>query len=205
MRIDQSAGLPTEVVGEVLAPVLGPSDLDAHTVICGDLSYDRGSGAAPALLAHHLQFAQALGLIEVTPDEPGRYRAVRRLDGGRRELLAVNGPSVLSVEGAAATLRRAPLVSTLGRAHEVEVRLGRIEAHVQPPRMRPWRPRARVLAAPESPDAFGRILSLTGALVDQRTARTVEADPQEAAQLILDQLHEWGYLHTDSDGNEVAP
>jgi electron transfer flavoprotein beta subunit len=199
VRIDQSPGLPGEIVGEVLAPVLGPADLDAHTVICGDLSYDRGSGAVPALLAHHLQHAQALGLIEVAPGEPGYSRAVRRLDGARRELLEIKGPSVLSVEGSAATLRRAPLHAARQGTTSVDVRRGRIETHVEPPRMRPWRPRARVLAGPQAPDAFDRIVSLTGALVDHAPPRTLKVDPAEAAQLMLAQLRAWGYLEQDLD------
>lgn len=202
VRVDQSADQPSAVAADVLAPVLGPGDLDAGVVVCGDLSYDRGSGSVPALLAHHLQFAQALGLIEVVAGD-GRIEAVRRLDGARRERLAVTAPAVLSVEGAVATLRRAPLASSLrssGREGTVEVRTGRIERHVEPPRLRPWRPRARVLAPPAGDSALARIVHLTDALVDRTPPRTIEADPTEAAKLIVEQLREWGYLHDEERG-----
>lgn len=201
VRIDQSGGLPSERTAEVVAPVLGPADLDVRAVVCGDLSYDRGSGAVPALLAHHLQFAQALGLIEVEPGPGGSLAAVRRLDGARRERLAVTGPCVVSVEGAVATLRRAPLGAALhgsGPATALEVRTGRIERHVEPPRLRPWRPRARVLPSPTGASAFERIVTLTGALTERTPPRTVEASPAEAAALILAQLREWGYVDDDA-------
>lgn len=203
VRIDQSAGLPSAVTADVLAPVLGPNDLDAQAVVCGDVSYDRGSGSVPALLAHHLQFAQALGLIDVTPWPDSRLQAVRRLDGARRERLAVTAPAVVSVEGSVAVLRRAPLTATLSgtRAATVEVRGGRIEYHVEPPRQRPWRPRARVLAAPVGDTALERIVHLADALVDRTPPRTVEADPPEAARLILEQLAQWGYLGEPSGGD----
>lgn len=202
VRIDQTAGLPSERTADVVAPVLGPADLDAVAVVCGDLSYDRGSGAVPALLAHHLQFAQALGLIEVAPGSERSLTAVRRLDGGRRERLAVTAPFVVSVEGAVADLRRAPLAASLSgtrpRASVApEVRVGRIEGHVEPPRLRPWRPRARVLPPPVGSAAFDRILALTGTLAERTPPRTVEASPAEAAALILDQLRHWGYLDDD--------
>ncbi len=199
VRIDQSSGLHSETVADVLASVLGPGELDARAVVCGDLSYDRGSGSVPGLLAHHLQFAQALGLISVTPESAGAT-AVRRLDGARRERLAINGPAVYSVEGAVATLRRAPLSASLGSAAKgptLHVERGRIEAHVEPPRMRPWRPRARVLPPPAGNSALDRITQLTGAGLDTEPPRSVEAEPAEAARMIVEQLRSWGYLGGD--------
>jgi electron transfer flavoprotein beta subunit len=186
----------SSLAADVLAPVLGPGDLGADVVVCGDLSHDRGSGAVPALLAHHLHASQALGLLEIDAIDAGRVRAVRRLDGGRRELLDVVAPAVLSVEGAAAALRRASLGSTLTAADDpvVEHRHGRIEGHVEPPRLRPWRPRARVLPAPAGTAAFERVLALTGASIERTPPRTVVVGPQEAAELIVEQLTAWGYL-----------
>ncbi len=175
--------------------MLSEADLGAQLVVCGDHSADRGSGTVPAYLAHHLRAAQALGLVEVEADGPGRVLAVRRLDGGRRERLAVAGPAVLSVEGSVAELRRAPLAASLAaQGGTVEVRSGRIEHHVEPPRLRPWRPRARVLAPPEGTHALDRVVQLTGALVDRTPPRTLELDPPEAADAIIEQLRTWGYL-----------
>jgi electron transfer flavoprotein beta subunit len=195
VRVDLGDGHPGEDAAAVLAPVLSAADLGADVVVCGDYSADIGSGTVPAYLAHHLRAAQALGLIGVEPESPGRVRAVRRLDGGRRELLAVAAPAVLSVEGSVAELRRAPLAAALAvRDTDVEVRGGRIEHHVEPPRLRPWRPRARVLPAPDGTHALDRVVQLTGALVDRTPPRTVELDPAAAAEAILDQLRAWGYL-----------
>jgi electron transfer flavoprotein beta subunit len=183
---------------EELAAVLGPGDLGVDAIVCGDLSYDRGSGSVPAFLAHQLGLAQALGLIAVDPDAAGAA-LVRRLDGARREELRVGRSCVLSVEGAVANLRRGSLDSALGGAAAagVERRTARQVVHVDPPRTRPLRPRARVLAAPEGGDAFERILQLTDAVGDRTPPRTVEAKPAEAAALILEQLREWGYLDDD--------
>jgi electron transfer flavoprotein beta subunit len=194
--IDHSVDQESALTADVLAPVLGPGDLGADVVVCGDLSHDRGSGAVPALLAHHLRASQALGLLELDPLDGAGVRAVRRLDGGRREVLDVVAPAVLSVEGAAAALRRASLGSTLASAEApaIEHRHRRIEGHVEPPRLRPWRPRARVLPPPGGTSAFERVVTLTGALVERTPPRTVEVGPREAAELIVEQLTSWGYL-----------
>lgn len=169
-------------------------------VVCGDVSVDRGSGAVPAFLAHELGVAQALGLLELQMGDGG-LEAVRRLDGGRRERLEVAFPAVVSVEGSVsvdgtpAVLRRASLSATLAtRAAPVEVHVARLDDPAEPPRLRPWRPRPRVLPAPEGDRALDRIVSLTGALVDRTPPRTVTLDPEPAAGAILDQLRDWGYL-----------
>ena len=177
VRIDQSAELPSAIVADVIAALLG-GEIHPRAVVCGDLSYANGSGVVPALLAHHLGFAQALGLIEVTAGAGGAATAVRRLDGARREVLTLSGPTVYSVEGGVAPLRRAPWAAALGpdtSAAAVETRRGRLESHVEPPRTRPWRPRARVFAAPEGDTALDRIVELTGAANDSSPPRSVSA------------------------------
>jgi electron transfer flavoprotein beta subunit len=195
VRLDDDGDRPSELVAADLAAVLSPADLAADMVVCGDYSADRGSGTVPAYLAHHLGAAQALGLVSVEALGAGRLRAVRRLDGGRRELLEVSAPAVVSVEGSVAELRRAPLGARLSSGPEdVEVRPARAGHHVEPPRLRPWRPRTRVLAPPRGDEALERVVHLTGALVDRSPPRTVELGPAEAAEAILDQLRAWGYL-----------
>lgn len=202
--------------GAVLAGVLGAGGLGVHSVVCGDMSNGRGSGSVPAILAHHLGAAQALGLLEVSGVPGERMRAVRRLDGARREVIEITGPVVLSVEGSVAHLRRAPLSATLGAtAPEVEVITpGTHHAAAQVARVLPWRPPPRQLPAPHAPDAFDRVLELTGALADRTPPRTVEATPAEAARVILDQLRSWGYLsgehpmgttNTGSAGDSLSP
>lgn len=197
VRVDVEPDLPSHETAQALAPVLSPADLGASLVVCGDHSADRGSGSVPAFLAHELGFGQALGLVEVGA-EPGRDEsvlAVRRLDGGRRERVRATSPAVLSVEGSVAELRRAPLAAALAaRDAPVERRTGPVRHHVEPPRLRAWRPPARVLAPPAGDDALERVVHLTGALVDRNPPRTVELEPADAAREILGQLREWGYL-----------
>ncbi len=177
----------------LLAPVL--AELGASIVVCGDVSADLGSGTVPAYLAHHLRASQALGLLEVSSLGDGTLRAVRRLDGGRREVLSVSGPAVLSVEGGVAELRRASLSAALAvRDVDIDVRHGRAVRHREAPRLRPWRPPARAIPAPQGEHALDRIVALTGALVDRNPPRTVVLDPSEAADAIVEQLRSWGYL-----------
>lgn len=194
VRIDVDGDWPSEDVAAALADVFGPCDL----VCCGDYSVDRGSGSVPAYLAARLDASQALGLVHVERTGSGELRGTRRLDHGRREVLAIPAPAVVSVEGSSAELRRAGLAAVLeAREVPIEVREGTVGL---PPRSRvarraPYRPRARVLPAPDAAlDARGRILSLTGALVERTPPRTVHAESGEAADLVLDQLRAWGYL-----------
>ena len=74
-------------------------------------------------MAAALDVAQALGLVDVGGVGGGEPLGVtRRLDGGRREVLAVTAPAVLSVEGAVARLRRASLPAELAaRTAPIEV------------------------------------------------------------------------------------
>ncbi len=173
-------------------------------VVCGDVSADRGSGSVPAFIAHEIGCAQALGLVEVHEGDPGVLRAMRRLDGGRREELVIEAPAVISVEGAVAHLRRASLQTTIAaRSATVELRNAREIGAAEPAIatsglgdgmvMHPWRPRTRIVPAPVQPDALGRIVELTGAKSDRVPPRTVTLEPDEAARAILDQLAEWGY------------
>lgn len=173
-------------------------DATPDVVVCGDASLDRGSGSVPAFLAHELGAAQALGLVEVDAGGPGELRALRRLDGGRRERLRVPTPAVLSVEGSVATLRRGPLSATLAaRSEPIRVVPVRVAVTGDAARLRPWRPRPRALPGPAGDRALDRIVALTGALVDRTPPRTVTAEPAVAAETILDQLRTWGYLPQD--------
>jgi electron transfer flavoprotein beta subunit len=192
LRIDASTGLDSNIVATALAEHLADVDL----VLCGDYSLDRGTGSVPAFIAAELGCAQALGLVQVDTSGTGdAWRVVRRLDGGRREILDVTAPAVLSVEGAAATLRRAPLAASLAaRTAEVPVvpgphgRPSEVEIH-------PYRPRARVLPAPGggSLDRVRQILDVGGTDVH---AERITLEPAAAAARILDQLRDWGYLDT---------
>lgn len=198
--------LPTGAASEEVAAGLADAFSGCGLVCCGDWSLDRGSGAVPAFLAARLDRPQALGLVGIDLDAPdGSLVATRRLDHGRREILRVGEPAVLSFEGGTASLRRASLGSLLAvRDAEVDSRPGPTGRHtrVRTVRTGPARPRARALPPPDPAlDPRQRILALTGALVDHVPARTVATDDADhAADLVLDQLRAWGVL----DGADAA-
>ena len=207
LRIDLPAGVTSErVAARIADAVVGGHHPDHHDhrdvalVCCGDWSLDRGSGSVPAFLSAELGWGQALGLVGLEVGaEPTDLTVSRRLDGGRREVLAVTAPTVLSFEGGTASLRRASLTAVL-RATDALVPVWSPSAEVPSPRVTvthrgPDRPRAHALPPPDlALTPRERILSLTGALVEHTPPRTVMADPDEAAELIVDQLQEWGYL-----------
>lgn len=190
-RVATTADDTSEDVAAALASVLA----DAEVVCCGDYSLDRGTGSVPAFLAAELGAAQALGLLEL---DPGSWplRVTRRLDQGRREILSVPPPAVLSFEGGR-ELRRAPLPRVLAARRAV------VEVSTAPPRRSaspvvevargPYRPRARVLPPPQG-DARDRVLALTGALVARTPPQLLELEPPEAAAAIVEQLRAWGHL-----------
>jgi electron transfer flavoprotein beta subunit len=192
IRVDFAPDAQSGAVAAALSAALDGVDL----VVCGEYSADRGSGSVPAFLAHHLSAAQALGLVAVDPAESGRVFVTRRLGGGRSERLELSGRAVLSVEGSVARLRRAPLSAVLASAGapvEVVAPIGEAAtfADVEVAGCHPLRPRPRVLPPPAGGAALGRIVELTGALVDRTPPRTVFATPAEAADLIIEQLREW--------------
>jgi electron transfer flavoprotein beta subunit len=191
IRVDLPAGAPSEAVAAGLAPHLSGCDI----VWCGDASLDRGSGSVPAYLAAHLGAAQALGLVQIDVGPAGELTALRRLDGGRRERLRVTAPSVCSVEGAAARLRRAPLAATLAvRTAVIDVRRGSAPGPTPSVWTRPFRPRARVLAPPAGATALERIAALTGPATATAHGQPVVLEPADAADRVLDALRTWGYL-----------
>ncbi|MFM2071038.1 MAG: hypothetical protein RLZZ623_1301 [Actinomycetota bacterium] len=170
----------------------------ADVVVCGDYSLDRGSGSVPAFIAHRLSAAQALGLVSLDPGHASArsIRAVRRLDGGRREVLDVPVPCVISVEGSVASLRRASLRRALQSADAVIESRPAAPAHHAVPAVivTPFRPRARTLAAPAAADVLGRLRLLTDALGTPAHGETIELAPRASAERILAALHGWGYL-----------
>ena len=214
VRVDASTELDSQVVAVALGERLGDRDL----VVCGDYSLDRGTGSVPAFLAGELSMAQALGLLEVdlAGDDAGAWfpqtrargttgalRVVRRLDGGRREILDVTPPAVLSVEGSAASLRRASLAASLAaRTAPVTTARGP-HGHLPEMEIHPFRPRARVLPAPtgESLDRVRQILDVGGS---DTHAELVTLDAPAAASKILDQLRSWGYLDASASGRPGA-
>ena len=190
IRVDAPADLDSAAVAAALAPVVA----HAEAVWCGDYSTDRGTGSVPAFLAARLRRQQVLGVVAVDFGPP--LRVTRRLDGGRREIVVVTGPAVLSVEGSIARLRRASLPAALA-AQKAEVLpygttiapSGDTSAVV----VSAYRPRARVLPAPVGATALERLRVLTDVGGAAHAGETLEADPVTAARRILEVLHEWGY------------
>jgi electron transfer flavoprotein beta subunit len=208
VRIDASDEPDSNVVARALSSVVAGCDI----VVCGDYSLDRGTGSVPAFLADELGAAQALGLIELAtaPDQDGTLRAVRRLDGGRREILAVPTPAVVSVEGSVARLRRASLGAVLdAKSATIDVVSGpRRNEHVAAVVV-PYRPRARTIQTPTG-SVLSRvrdILDVGGSAGTHSDAVTLE--PADAARRIVDQLAAWGYLEPagpDSSGlDSIGP
>jgi electron transfer flavoprotein beta subunit len=172
-------------------------------VLCGDRSADRGTGSLPAFLAAALNAAQALGVVRLEPEGDGELRVHRRLDGGRREVLRVRRPAVVSVEAAGVRLRRAGLPETLASRRAVipVVDAPAAAGHRVPVLgARPYRPRPRELPVP-SGTALHRTLQLTGALVE-RTPPTVlgPLSPEQAADELLGYLRRRGYLAAGDPG-----
>jgi electron transfer flavoprotein beta subunit len=186
---------PTGLAGSAVAAAIGDLAAEAQWVVCGDASADRGTGSVPAFVAARLGVAQALGLVALDAEATGGLRAVRRLDGGRREVLAVEPPAVLSVEGAVARLRRATLPAELAaRRAEVEVIAGPAGPVEAAAMVRPYRPRPRERPAPQGA-ALDRVRRLTATgSAPAAPAETVVLDPPAAADRILRALRAWGYL-----------
>jgi electron transfer flavoprotein beta subunit len=194
MRIDVSTSTESAEVARLLASVAK----GARLIVCGDYSSDRGSGSVPAFIAAELGLGQALGLIDVRVDG-GAISVKRRLDGGRRESLVVEGPAVISVEGSVARLRRAPLRASLAAANaEIDVvtadNTGAIRRIVDNGQVRPYRPRARVIPSPIGESALDRVRRVTDTSGSKGHGETVHLEPRAAAERILHSLRDWGYL-----------
>ena len=166
-------------------------------VLCGDQAADRATGSFPAFLAASLSAEQALGCVRWSRSDDRTLRVYRRLDGGRREVLMVRPPAVVSVEAAGVRLRRAGLPATLARANTAITVASTPAAAARRIRVlgaHPYRPRPRELPGPTG-TALHRTLELTGALV-QRTPPTVVGPlpPDQAASELLAYLRRCGYL-----------
>ena len=187
-------------LAEALRRRYGVPDL----VLCGDLAADRATGSFPAFLAASLGAAQALGCVRLEPVDGYALRVHRRLDGGRREVLMVRPPAVVSIEAAGVRLRRAGLPATLAR-QDAAITVARTPAAAAARRIRllgahPYRPRPRELPGPTG-TALRRTLELTGALVE-RTPPTVlgPLSPDQAADELLGYLRRHGYLAAGDPG-----
>jgi electron transfer flavoprotein beta subunit len=191
IRIDA----PTTTAGTDVATAVADHVLDAAWVWCGDYSLDRGAGSVPPFIAAHLNAEQALGVIGITMSTD-HIDATRRLDGGRRELLEVHAPAVISVEGATAPLRRAGLAALRAASSApIVVVPATTPIHRAEFMVRPYRPRARQLPAPQGASPLDRLRVLTDATVTSAArGETVHLEPAAAAARVVRALRDWGYL-----------
>jgi electron transfer flavoprotein beta subunit len=194
IRIDA----PTTTAGTDVATAVADHVGDAKWVWCGDYSLDRGAGSVPPFIAAHLNAEQALGVIAVTL-AADHVAVIRRLDGGRRELLEVHAPAVISVEGATAPLRRAGLAALRAAATApIEVLAATTPIHRAEFMVRPYRPRARQLPAPAGSTSLERLRVLTDATAASAArGDTVHLEPADAAARIVRALRDWGYLDAE--------
>ena len=191
-----ASGVGTVVaIGADVAAAIAHHVAGAQWVWCGDYSLDRGAGSVPAFVAAHLDAEQALGVINVEL-ERDHVVATRRLDGGRREVLEVRAPAVVSVEGATARLRRAALPALrAARDAAIDVTPPATPMHRSEWPVRPYRPRARALAAPAGASPLDRLRVLTdAAAASAARGETVALSPADAAARIVRALRDWGYL-----------
>jgi len=192
-RLDGAGDEPSRDVAGALARAIA-EDHDVDLIVCGDASFDRGSGSVPAFVAAQLDWPQALGLLELAPTPDGALTATRRLDQGRREQLVIRGRAVVSVEPGVARPQRASLVALrAARTASIQVRPGPPPLAEPPGERVPFRPRARVVAAPSGEDALTRVRDLADSDTAAHATDTAELDPSSAAARIVELLAQWGY------------
>lgn len=191
VRIDIDRSSESSVVARSIAQVVR----DCSLIWCGDYSADRGSGSVPAFIAAELSYEQALGLVDVVlpADAQSPITALRRLDGGRREQLQINGQAVISVEGSTARLRRASLKGSMAANKQAIDIVTVNHVAVETPSTRAYRPRARTIAAPLGNSALDRVKQITDTSSAKGHGETVHLEPREAAEMIVSKLREWGY------------
>jgi electron transfer flavoprotein beta subunit len=191
VRVDIDRATDSEAIARAIAPVVANCSL----IWCGDYSVDRGSGSVPAFIAARLSCDQALGLveIEIPANAQQAISALRRLDGGRRERLEIHGPAVISVEGSTARLRRASLKGSMAAKKQDISVVSASPTAIDIAPVRPYRPRARAVAAPVGTSALDRVRQITDTSSAKGHGETVHLEPREAAELIVNKLREWGY------------
>lgn len=174
-------------------------------IMCGERGWDGDRSAIPALLAAELGAVQACGLVHVEPADDG-LRGVRRLEGGRRELLAIPLPAVCTIEAGGVRLRRAALPVLIASADELPVvERPRVSAsRIRVGRPRPYRPQPPHIESPTG-SAHDRLAQLTGISVTREAPIAVgPLDPPAAADALLEFLARTGYLDAPSQCGDPA-
>ncbi len=189
-RIDSGSEISSADTARVLALTLR----DASYILCGDYSFDRGSGSVPAYLAAELGITQALGVVSLTAQSHD-ILVTRRLDGGRREHLRITDRAVISVEGSLAQLRRASLATSLAtREVGIQVIPSAISTHQATATFKPFRPRPRTVSIPRGDTALQRFQSITNVATASTRGEQIELTSVKSAMYILQTLDRWGYI-----------
>ncbi len=102
--------------GRLLAAAIGRDAADF--VICGSRSSDSGSGAVPATIAEVLGMPLVTNVVSIRGKEA--LEVERRLSGGRRQVVRVQAPAVLTVEESLCEPRY-PSVVARRRADRAEI------------------------------------------------------------------------------------
>jgi electron transfer flavoprotein beta subunit len=181
----------------MLAAALRSTGHTPDLVLCGDSSAVTATGSFPAFLAAECNAAQALGVVRLDIID-GFLIAHRRIDRGRREVLRLGWPAVVSVEAAGTRLRRADLPAVLAaqdREIQVVTAAPANTATTTVVEVRAHRPRPRELPPPTGSTPRLRVLDLTGAL-ERRSSSTVVGplSPAQAADELLAYLDQHGFL-----------
>jgi len=194
VRVEAPAGAGGPAVAGAIASQAGGADL----IVCGAWSEDGGSASVPPALAALLDRPQACGLLSLEWAD-GDLTGARRIPGGRRELLRISLPAVVSVEPGTASLRRASMPALLASA-DAEIAVVAPTPAVAAAAggvVEPYRPRPRSIPPPPAgADHRERIQSLAGTTETGGRAQEVRLDPPEAAEFIIEKLREWGYLES---------
>jgi electron transfer flavoprotein beta subunit len=204
-RIDPQLPVGEQAPSSAVAAVLASQLHDVAMVFCGDWSLDRGSASVPSYVAGLKNLDQACGVVtlEMSATQRGEehMRAYRRLDGGRREVLFIDGPAVISVEGAAATLRRASIAGVLAARQAtisvISEPLSAAQSGMRVERIGAHRPTAPTLAANDSADPRLRVSSILGVGVERTPPMRLTLQPEDAADVIIERLVAWGQLPRD--------
>ena len=159
-------------------------------------SGDQGASPVAGLLAGLLDLPQATG-VESLAVVGGKATAVRRLDRGVREEVAVPLPAVIAVEPGIARPRAASPAALIAARSAPVVWLPPAARAPRPTFLghRPPRPAPPRMAAPaDALPAEARIAAVVGATPDTRQRELVTGTADEVARRIVEVLEAAGYL-----------
>ncbi|HXM58767.1 MAG TPA: hypothetical protein VOB72_25435 [Candidatus Dormibacteraeota bacterium] len=187
-----SASIAPDVPALAAALRIAPCDL----VLTPHRSGDQGASPVAGLLAGLLDLPQATGVESLRP-AGAEMVAVRRLDRGEREELAVPLPAVIAVEPGTARPRAASPAALIAAREAPIARLASAPAGLQPVFVghRPPRPAPPRMPAPDGAlPAEARIAAVVGTTADALQRELVTGDAARVAARIVRLLDDRGFL-----------